>query len=168
MPAMGALLFVGGRPGDKFGQRGLCPMGMSRFTLALALALALAPAPAVAGLPTDPTPLIAARLPGERSGLHSSRKAWVRGSPITMPLGDDTPIDHCPAAVPAWRRRSRQIVDGDRPDAWQSRESQSRRHNGRDLIPSSTVGRRCSKVLRPGGAGVAVRSGRGRWRSSTW
>lgn len=52
MLAMGVLLVVGGRLGDKFGQRRLFLIGMSGFTLASA----------VAGLSTDPTLLIAARV----------------------------------------------------------------------------------------------------------
>ncbi|GIF48789.1 EmrB/QacA subfamily drug resistance transporter [Asanoa ferruginea] len=50
--AMGVLLVVGGRLGDKFGQRRLFLIGMSGFTLASA----------VAGLSPDPTLLIAARV----------------------------------------------------------------------------------------------------------
>jgi EmrB/QacA subfamily drug resistance transporter len=52
MLAMGVLLVVGGRLGDKFGQRRLFLIGMSGFTLASA----------VAGLSPDPTMLIAARV----------------------------------------------------------------------------------------------------------
>ncbi len=52
MLAMGVLLVVGGRLGDKFGQRRLFLIGMSGFTLASA----------VAGLSPDPTQLIAARV----------------------------------------------------------------------------------------------------------
>jgi len=52
MLAMGVLLVVGGRLGDKFGQRRLFVIGMSGFTLASA----------VAGLSPDPTLLIAARV----------------------------------------------------------------------------------------------------------
>jgi MFS family permease len=66
MLAMGVLLVVGGRLGDKFGQRRLFLIGMGGFTLASA----------VAGFSPDPALLIAARLLRERSGLSSSRKAW--------------------------------------------------------------------------------------------
>jgi EmrB/QacA subfamily drug resistance transporter len=52
MPAMGVLLVVGGRLGDKFGQRRLFLIGMGGFTLASA----------VAGFSPDPTLLIAARV----------------------------------------------------------------------------------------------------------
>jgi MFS family permease len=52
MLAMGVLLVVGGRLGDKFGQRRLFLIGMSGFTLASA----------VAGFSPDPTRLIAARV----------------------------------------------------------------------------------------------------------
>lgn len=52
MLAMGVLLVVGGRLGDKFGQRRLFLIGMAGFT----------PASAVAGLSPDPTLLIAARV----------------------------------------------------------------------------------------------------------
>ncbi|MET9243283.1 MFS transporter [Nonomuraea sp. NPDC003709] len=52
MLAMGVLLVVGGRLGDKFGQRRLFLIGMSGFTLASA----------VAGLSPDPALLIAARV----------------------------------------------------------------------------------------------------------
>jgi len=52
MLAMGVLLVVGGRLGDKFGQRKLFLIGMSGFTLAST----------VAGLSPDPTLLIAARV----------------------------------------------------------------------------------------------------------
>jgi EmrB/QacA subfamily drug resistance transporter len=52
MLAMGVLLVVGGRLGDKFGQRRLFLIGMSGFTLASA----------IAGLSPDPTMLIAARV----------------------------------------------------------------------------------------------------------
>ncbi|MFB4304149.1 MFS transporter [Actinomadura sp. NTSP31] len=52
MLAMGVLLVVGGRLGDKFGQRRLFLIGMSGFTLASA----------VAGFSPDPTLLIAARV----------------------------------------------------------------------------------------------------------
>lgn len=52
MLAMGVLLVVGGRLGDKFGQRRLFLIGMSGFTLASA----------VAGLSPDPALLIAARI----------------------------------------------------------------------------------------------------------
>src|SRR5882757_6806603 len=50
MLAMGVLLVVGGRLGDKFGQRRLFLIGMSGFTLA------------AAGLSPDPALLIAARV----------------------------------------------------------------------------------------------------------
>jgi MFS family permease len=66
MLAMGVLLVVGGRLGDKFGQRRLFLTGMGGFTLASA----------VAGFSPDPALLIVAGLPRERSGLCSSRKAW--------------------------------------------------------------------------------------------
>ncbi|WP_051366417.1 MFS transporter [Hamadaea tsunoensis] len=52
MLAMGVLLLVGGRLGDKFGQRRLFLIGMGGFTLASA----------VAGFSPDPTLLIAARV----------------------------------------------------------------------------------------------------------
>ncbi len=52
MLAMGVLLVVGGRLGDKFGQRRLFLIGIGGFTLASA----------VAGLSPDPTLLIAARV----------------------------------------------------------------------------------------------------------
>ncbi|TCC60324.1 MFS transporter [Kribbella pittospori] len=52
MLAMGVLLLVGGRLGDKFGQRRLFLIGMGGFTLASA----------VAGFSPDPTLLIAARI----------------------------------------------------------------------------------------------------------
>jgi EmrB/QacA subfamily drug resistance transporter len=52
MLAMGVLLVVGGRLGDKFGQRRLFLIGMSGFTLASA----------AAGFSPDPTLLIAARV----------------------------------------------------------------------------------------------------------
>jgi EmrB/QacA subfamily drug resistance transporter len=52
MLAMGVLLVVGGRLGDKFGQRRLFLIGMGGFTLASA----------VAGFSPDPTLLIAARV----------------------------------------------------------------------------------------------------------
>ncbi len=52
MLAMGVLLVVGGRLGDKFGQRRLFLIGMGGFTLASA----------VAGLSPDPTLLIIARV----------------------------------------------------------------------------------------------------------
>jgi EmrB/QacA subfamily drug resistance transporter len=52
MLAMGVLLVVGGRLGDKFGQRRLFLVGISGFTLASA----------VAGFSPDPTLLIAARV----------------------------------------------------------------------------------------------------------
>lgn len=52
MLAMGVLLVVGGRLGDKFGQRTLFLIGMSGFTLASA----------VAGLSPDPALLIVARV----------------------------------------------------------------------------------------------------------
>jgi EmrB/QacA subfamily drug resistance transporter len=52
MLAMGVLLVVGGRLGDKFGQRTLFLIGISGFTLASA----------VAGFSPDPTLLIAARV----------------------------------------------------------------------------------------------------------
>ncbi|MFI5735915.1 MFS transporter [Kribbella sp. NPDC051587] len=52
MLAMGVLLVVGGRLGDKFGQRRLFLVGLSGFTLASA----------IAGLSPDPTLLIAARV----------------------------------------------------------------------------------------------------------
>ncbi|MFI9838977.1 MFS transporter [Nonomuraea sp. NPDC051941] len=52
MLAMGVLLVVGGRLGDKFGQRRLFLIGMSGFTLASA----------VAGFSPDPALLIAARV----------------------------------------------------------------------------------------------------------
>ncbi len=52
MLAMGVLLVVGGRLGDKFGQRRLFLIGMSGFTLASA----------VAGLSPDPALLIVARI----------------------------------------------------------------------------------------------------------
>jgi EmrB/QacA subfamily drug resistance transporter len=52
MLAMGVLLLVGGRLGDKFGQRRLFLIGLSGFTLASA----------VAGFSPDPAPLIAARI----------------------------------------------------------------------------------------------------------
>jgi EmrB/QacA subfamily drug resistance transporter len=52
MLAMGVLLVVGGRLGDKFGQRRLFLIGISGFTLASA----------VAGFSPDPTLLIAARV----------------------------------------------------------------------------------------------------------
>lgn len=52
MLAMGVLLVVGGRLGDKFGQRRLFLTGMTGFTLASA----------VAGLAPDPTVLILARI----------------------------------------------------------------------------------------------------------
>src|SRR6185312_15108135 len=52
MLAMGVLLVVGGRLGDKFGQRRLFLIGMGGFTLASA----------VAGLSPDPTLLIAGRV----------------------------------------------------------------------------------------------------------
>ncbi|MEV0715011.1 MFS transporter [Asanoa sp. NPDC050611] len=52
MLAMGVLLLVGGRLGDKFGQRRLFLVGMGGFTLASA----------VAGFSPDPTLLIAARV----------------------------------------------------------------------------------------------------------
>jgi EmrB/QacA subfamily drug resistance transporter len=50
--ALGTLLVVGGRPGDKFGQRTLFLIGMSGFTLASA----------AAGLSVNPTMMIVARL----------------------------------------------------------------------------------------------------------
>ncbi|MEV3919537.1 MFS transporter [Actinomadura coerulea] len=52
MLAMGVLLVVGGRLGDKFGQRRLFLIGMGGFTLASA----------IAGFSPDPTLLIAARV----------------------------------------------------------------------------------------------------------
>ncbi|WP_439678716.1 MFS transporter [Embleya sp. MST-111070] len=52
MLAMGVLLLVGGRLGDKFGRRRLFLIGMGGFTLASA----------VAGFSPDPAPLIAARV----------------------------------------------------------------------------------------------------------
>jgi EmrB/QacA subfamily drug resistance transporter len=52
MLAMGVLLVVGGRLGDRFGQRRLFLIGMSGFTLASA----------IAGFSPDPTLLIAARV----------------------------------------------------------------------------------------------------------
>src|SRR3954468_14831162 len=52
MLAMGVLLVVGGRLGDKFGQRRLFLIGVSGFTLASA----------VAGFSPDPTLLIVARV----------------------------------------------------------------------------------------------------------
>jgi len=52
MLAMGVLLVIGGRLGDKFGQRRLFLIGMGGFTLASA----------VAGFSPDPTLLIAARV----------------------------------------------------------------------------------------------------------
>lgn len=52
MLAMGVLLVLGGRLGDKFGQRRLFLIGMGGFTLASA----------VAGFAADPTVLIAARV----------------------------------------------------------------------------------------------------------
>ena len=66
MLAMGVLLLVGGRLGDKFGQRRLFLIGMGGFTLASA----------VAGFSPDPTQLIAARVAQGAFGLSSSRKAW--------------------------------------------------------------------------------------------
>jgi len=52
MLAMGVLLVIGGRLGDKFGQRKLFLIGMGGFTLASA----------IAGFSPDPTLLIAARV----------------------------------------------------------------------------------------------------------
>src|ERR1041384_3622299 len=52
MLAMGGLLVVGGRLGDKFGQRRLFLIGIGGFTLASA----------IAGFSPDPTLLIAARV----------------------------------------------------------------------------------------------------------
>jgi MFS family permease len=52
MLAMGVLLVVGGRLGDKFGQRRLFLIGMGGFTLASA----------IAGFAPDPVVLIAARV----------------------------------------------------------------------------------------------------------
>src|ERR1700743_686946 len=52
MLAMGVLLVVGGRLGDRFGQRRLFLTGIGGFTLASALA----------GLAPDPAPLIVARV----------------------------------------------------------------------------------------------------------
>src|SRR5882757_9510951 len=66
MLAMGVLLVVGGRLGDKFGQRRLFLIGMTGFTLASA----------AAGLSPDPALLIAARVARAPSVLCSFRKAW--------------------------------------------------------------------------------------------
>ena len=62
MLAMGVLLLVGGRLGDKFGQRRLFLVGMGGFTLASA----------VAGFSPDPALLIAARDPVAHSSLRRS------------------------------------------------------------------------------------------------
>ncbi|WP_329483914.1 MFS transporter [Kribbella sp. NBC_01484] len=59
MLAMGVLLVVGGRLGDKYGQRRLFLIGMAGFTVASA----------VAGLSPDPALLVVARVAQEPSAL---------------------------------------------------------------------------------------------------
>jgi MFS family permease len=66
MLAMGVLLVVGGRLGDKFGQRRLFLIGISGFTLASAVA------GSHLARPCSSSP----GLLRERSGPCSSRKAW--------------------------------------------------------------------------------------------
>ncbi|MGK5550317.1 MFS transporter [Actinomadura kijaniata] len=71
MLAMGALLVVGGRLGDRYGQRRLFLIGMTGFTVASA----------VAGLSPDP----------------ASLSPWPSPSPAQRPVcASDTPASHTP------------------------------------------------------------------------
>jgi MFS family permease len=106
MLAMGVLLVVGGRLGDKFGQRRLFLIGISGFTLASA----------IAGFSPDPALLIAARVAQGAfgallipQGMAMMTKAFDRdmlASPRSPPLLSATRNLTKPAAPAARSARS--------------------------------------------------------------